>query len=133
MRDELTQVTDSLGGGNNANRSANLSDDGSKLYIGGQLVVNNDGGGIFQFLPVAEATEHFEELFATPHGLDFRHLAALCGASFERPRNAGELRACIREHLGNDLCLVEVRTERPANVDRHRELQRIVAAVVEAP
>src|SRR5947209_8061675 len=41
------------------------------------VVVNNDGGGIFNFLPVAQATPHFEELFATPHGLDFRHAADL--------------------------------------------------------
>jgi len=97
------------------------------------VVVNNDGGGIFQFLPIAEATEHFEELFATPHGLDFRHVADLCGASFERPRSASELRACVRKNLGSRLCLVEVRTARAANVERHRELQRIVAAALEMP
>ena len=95
------------------------------------VVVNNDGGGIFQFLPVAEATEHFEELFATPHGLDFSHVAGLCGATFQRPRTASDLRACIRKDLGNGLSIVEVRNGRAENVERHRELQRIVAAALE--
>ncbi|MFL5310049.1 MAG: 2-succinyl-5-enolpyruvyl-6-hydroxy-3-cyclohexene-1-carboxylic-acid synthase [Myxococcales bacterium] len=97
------------------------------------VVVNNDGGGIFNFLPIAEATEHFEELFATPHGLDLAHAAALCGAHLSRPRTAADLRACVRDGLGNGLQLVEVRSERSANVEKHRELQRIVAAALEAP
>jgi 2-succinyl-5-enolpyruvyl-6-hydroxy-3-cyclohexene-1-carboxylate synthase len=97
------------------------------------VVVNNDGGGIFNFLPVAQATEHFEELFGTPHGLDLAHAAALCGARHSRPRTVAELRACVREGLGNGLQMVEVRTERSANVEKHRELQRLVAAALEAP
>ena len=97
------------------------------------VVVNNDGGGIFNFLPVAQATDRFEELFATPHGVDLAHLAALCGAKLVRPRDAAELRAAIREGLGNALQLIEVRTDRAANVARHRELKRIVAAALEAP
>jgi 2-succinyl-5-enolpyruvyl-6-hydroxy-3-cyclohexene-1-carboxylate synthase len=94
------------------------------------VVVNNDGGGIFDFLPVARATERFEELFATPHGLDLAPLAAFCGARLARPRTAAELRASVREGLGNGLHIVEVRTERKANVERHRELQRLVAAAL---
>ena len=97
------------------------------------VVVNNDGGGIFQFLPIATATEHFEELFATPHGLEMGRIAELCGATFEQPRTAAELRECVRKNLGSGLSLVEVRTDRAANVERHRELHRIVAAALEAP
>jgi 2-succinyl-5-enolpyruvyl-6-hydroxy-3-cyclohexene-1-carboxylate synthase len=97
------------------------------------VVVNNDGGGIFNFLPVAQATEHFEGLFATPHGLDLSHAAALCGARLSRPRTAAELRACVHEGLGHGLQMVEVRTERSANVERHRELQRVVAGALEGP
>jgi 2-succinyl-5-enolpyruvyl-6-hydroxy-3-cyclohexene-1-carboxylate synthase len=97
------------------------------------VVVNNDGGGIFQFLPVAEATERFEELFATPHGADLSLLAAMCGAEFERPRTTSELRALVQDAMGKGLHLFEVRTDRVANVARHRELQRIVAAAVETP
>jgi hypothetical protein len=39
----------------------------------------------------------------------------------------------VREGLGNGLQMVEVRTERAANVERHRELQRLVAAALEGP
>jgi 2-succinyl-5-enolpyruvyl-6-hydroxy-3-cyclohexene-1-carboxylate synthase len=95
------------------------------------VVVNNDGGGIFDFLPVAQATSHFEELFATPHGLDLSNAAALCGARLHRPRDAAGLRAALRESVGSGLQIVEVRSERSANVARHQELQQIVAAAVE--
>src|SRR5207253_1856901 len=67
------------------------------------VVVNNDGGGIFNFLPVAELSDWFEPLFATPHGLDLSHLAAFCGATLQRPSSAAGLRACVREGLGSGL------------------------------
>ena len=106
---------------------------GGIFVLSGPHVLWGAGGGIFNFLPVAQATDRFEELFATPHGLDLSHLAALCSARLSRPRTASELRACIREALGNGLHIVEVRTERTANVEKHRELQRIVAAALEGP
>ena len=46
------------------------------------ILINNDGGGIFSFLPQAAYPEHFEDLFGTPHGLDFRPAAELYGASY---------------------------------------------------
>ncbi len=46
------------------------------------VLINNDGGGIFSFLPQAAHPEHFEALFGTPHGLDFRPAAELYGASY---------------------------------------------------
>ena len=49
---------------------------GLKLVI---VLLDNDGGGIFDFLPAAREGEDFVQHIATPHGLDFEHAAALYG------------------------------------------------------
>src|SRR5690606_36179020 len=50
------------------------------------VAVNNDGGGIFSFLPVAEAEGvPFEAVFGTPHGLGFEHAARMFGLPYARP------------------------------------------------
>ncbi|KKK86458.1 hypothetical protein LCGC14_2763040, partial [marine sediment metagenome] len=46
------------------------------------VLLHNDGGGIFSFLPQADDPEHFEELFGAPHGLDFRPAAEMYGLSY---------------------------------------------------
>lgn len=98
------------------------------------VVVNNDGGGIFSFLPIAGATEHFEPLFATPHGVELAHAAELYGARFHRPQDPGALRAVIQTGLKGGLHVIEVRTERADNVEVHRQLfTRLVDALGEAP
>ena len=53
------------------------------------VLLNNDGGGIFHFLPVAGETDAFEEHVATPHGLDFARAAALYGLRLPPAGHAG--------------------------------------------
>src|SRR5215469_3795203 len=48
------------------------------------VLINNDGGGIFSFLPQAAYPEHFEQLFGTPTGLDFRLAVQMFGGQFQR-------------------------------------------------
>jgi 2-succinyl-5-enolpyruvyl-6-hydroxy-3-cyclohexene-1-carboxylate synthase len=86
------------------------------------VVVNNDGGGIFHFLPVATRTSHFETLFGTPHGVDLAHVAGLAGAALHRPSSLADFGRTVTRCLEGGLHLVEVRTERGANVDAHRAL-----------
>ena len=50
------------------------------------VLVDNAGGGIFDFLPVASQTDAFEEHVATPTGLDAERVAALFGLTYERVR-----------------------------------------------
>ena len=96
------------------------------------LCVNNDGGGIFHFLPIARHPERFEELFATPHGLDLSGAAALCGAEFVRVEDARALRAAL-QRPAQGLRLIEARTDRAANVAQHRALQEAVQAALGDP
>jgi len=85
------------------------------------VLLNNDGGGIFHFLPVAGETDAFEEHVATPHGLDFAHAAALYGSDFERPRTVGELKAAVERSIAGDATtIIEVRTDRVENLALHR-------------
>jgi len=84
---------------------------------------NNDGGGIFEFLPVAGERDAFEQHIATPHGLDFEHAAALYGCDHERVATVGELRAGLDRAVGEGrTTILEVRTERGANLALHRAL-----------
>jgi 2-succinyl-5-enolpyruvyl-6-hydroxy-3-cyclohexene-1-carboxylate synthase len=94
------------------------------------IVLNNDGGGIFSFLPQAEQGEHFEELFGTPHGLDFRHTAALYGLDYRLTPTRDEFDEAVTRSLKSDgVSLIEVRTDRAENLALHR---KIWAAVAEA-
>ena len=87
------------------------------------VLVNNDGGGIFHFLPVAREGEDFEQHVATPHGLDFAQAAALFGARHVHVTDAAALRAELARSLGSGaVTIVEVRTDRDANVALHRRV-----------
>jgi 2-succinyl-5-enolpyruvyl-6-hydroxy-3-cyclohexene-1-carboxylate synthase len=96
------------------------------------VAVNNDGGGIFHFLPVAEYPEHFERYFGTPHGLAFEHAAELFGLGYARPGSLDDFVAAYEIALtAGAPVLIEVRSDRAQNVALHRELQAHIAAAVE--
>jgi 2-succinyl-5-enolpyruvyl-6-hydroxy-3-cyclohexene-1-carboxylate synthase len=78
------------------------------------VLVDNDGGGIFHMLPVREHEPHFTPLFATPHGLDFRHVAQLHGVPF-RDVTPAELSGALEGALGvAGTQILRVRTDRDA-------------------
>jgi 2-succinyl-5-enolpyruvyl-6-hydroxy-3-cyclohexene-1-carboxylate synthase len=95
------------------------------------VLVNNDGGGIFDFLPVAREGADFEQHVATPHGLDFAQAAALFGARHVLAADLDTLRAELRRAADPvGVTIVEVRTERAANVALHRRAWDAVAAAL---
>jgi 2-succinyl-5-enolpyruvyl-6-hydroxy-3-cyclohexene-1-carboxylate synthase len=103
---------------------------GIKLTI---VLLDNDGGGIFDFLAVSrtEPHEHYVEHVATPHGLDFAHAAQLYGCGFERAGDVEGFRGALERALGAErTTIVHVRTDRPANVALHREVWDAVAQSV---
>src|SRR5713226_5498985 len=87
------------------------------------VLINNDGGGIFSFLPQAAYPEHFEQLFGTPTGLDFRLAVQMYGGQFQRVEDWEQFRKAVYKGLSSDgLHVIEVPTERASNVKMHRQL-----------
>lgn len=80
------------------------------------VLVNNDGGGIFHFLPIRDFEPAFTRHFATPHGLDFAHAAALYGLPHERVRTRAHLASSLERAIARGGSgIVEVVTDRERN------------------
>jgi 2-succinyl-5-enolpyruvyl-6-hydroxy-3-cyclohexene-1-carboxylate synthase len=96
------------------------------------VVCDNDGGGIFSFLPQAELdADLFEPLFATPHGLDLAALAAAARLPCRVVEKAADLLPALEAALaGGGTELLLVGSDRAANLARHRALTEAVAAAV---
>jgi len=95
------------------------------------LVVHNDGGGIFHFLPQADFPAHFERHWGTPHGTDFVAIAEAFGVDAARVERRADLAAAVAA-VPSGPRLLEVRTQRAANLELHRRLRRAVEEALAA-
>ena len=87
------------------------------------VLLHNDGGGIFEFLPIAGERDVFEEHVATPHGLDFAHAAALYGGGHTHADSLGSFREQLDAALTDGgTSIIEVRSDRAANLALHRRM-----------
>ncbi|RWZ54856.1 2-succinyl-5-enolpyruvyl-6-hydroxy-3-cyclohexene-1-carboxylic-acid synthase [Halobacillus fulvus] len=85
------------------------------------VVINNDGGGIFSYLPQADQTSHFEELFGTPLGLDFSHAVEMYGGSHKRVGTWEEYKNALKEsYQQHRFSVIEVMTNRTDHVPFHK-------------
>ncbi len=108
-----------------------LSPDADRLDVT-FVVVDNDGGGIFHFLPQARFTDSFERVFGTPHGRDLERFAAFHELGYRYVEAPGELPGAVASAIGaGGLQLVHVRTDRHANVEVQRGLTAAVAAALD--
>lgn len=97
------------------------------------IAINNSGGGIFSFLPIARHTDVFEQYFGTPQQFDIAHAAAFAGISYSCPSGADEFSTAYTTAVQQQRStLIEVRTERDGNLAQHRELQALLAADIDA-
>jgi len=91
------------------------------------VVVNNNGGGIFSFLPQANDDENFERLFGTPHNMDFGDLCGVYGLGHSSVEANGDLGpALAAARLSGGIQVIEVRTVRAENVNIHRKIWDLV-------
>ena len=93
------------------------------------VVVDNDGGGIFSFLPQATMLppERFEQLFGTPHDVDLTTLCVAHGLMTIEPAGAAEVGPAITASVdAGGARVVRIRTNRAANVAVHDEINAAV-------
>jgi 2-succinyl-5-enolpyruvyl-6-hydroxy-3-cyclohexene-1-carboxylate synthase len=95
------------------------------------VVVDNDGGGIFSFLPQADLPDHFEDVFGTPQGVDLAALCAVHDIPVTHVTAAHEVGPAVTDAIAaGGVRVVLVRTERASNVTRHREVWAAVSAAL---
>lgn len=96
------------------------------------IIVNNQGGGIFSFLPIAEHGDVFEPCFTNPHSWRFEHAAAQFNLDYIRVENKEAFEASLRAALERRTSLVlEVAVGRDGNVRAHRRCYADVARDVD--
>jgi 2-succinyl-5-enolpyruvyl-6-hydroxy-3-cyclohexene-1-carboxylate synthase len=92
------------------------------------VIINNDGGGIFSFLPIHDHSKHFETHFGTPHGMNFRSHAEGFGLSYMQPETPHDLAAAYACTLdAHDSAIIEIQTDRIENLAHHRALTARIA------
>lgn len=85
------------------------------------VVCDNNGGGIFNFLPQAEHQDVFEEIFATPLGLDLSQVARLYGLVYSPVTDRSGLEPAIADAIAAPTpTMVVVRFKREDSVNGHR-------------
>lgn len=96
------------------------------------VVVNNDGGGLFHFLPIREHEEVFDPYFTTPHGRTFEDAAATFDLPHHRPETPPAFREVYQEACQSGAsALIEVQMDREGNRQVHEALEREVIEAIE--
>ncbi len=119
-----TIVTGDLGLLHDVGGLAALRDSSTPVRI---VVINNDGGGIFGFLPQAESlpSEEFEALLGTPQGVDLAAAAKLFGLPHHSVRALDQLPGALAAGSG----LIEVKVDRQQAIPLRRRLSEAVSRV----
>jgi len=87
------------------------------------VVLNNNGGGIFSFLPIAQFRDVFEPYFGTPHNLTFEGAARMFEVNYDHPTTGKTFAEAYEQALRNQRAsLIEVTTTREENHQLHLSL-----------
>ena len=84
------------------------------------ILHNNDGGGIFQYLP-QKGTDDFDYLFNTPQGIDYSGLATMYGLDYVKVTTNAELERAMQQYIGAEgIHLIEVPTSKEGSRELHK-------------
>lgn len=84
------------------------------------ILHNNDGGGIFQYLP-QKGTDDFDYLFNTPQGIDYSGLAIMYGLDYVKVTTNAELDSAMKQYIGTEgVHIIEVPTSKEISRELHK-------------
>ena len=128
---DVTLYTGDLSLLHDLNSLALLGGLGQKVII---VLINNRGGGIFSYLPIAKYSDVFEPYFNAPHEIDFEPIVRAFGLEYYRPDGPGAFRDAYREAQRPARgSLIEVRADPDEEKKSRAELQaKIIAALQQA-
>lgn len=89
------------------------------------ILHNNDGGGIFEYLP-QKGTKHFDYLFSTSQGLDYSGAAKLYGCSYIKISSPDELSSVLAK-IGREsgVHIIEIPTNREYSRELHKKYTKV--------
>ena len=91
------------------------------------ILINNNGGGIFENLPVAKFNPPFENYFVTPQKVSFKKLAAAYGIEYVNVKTLNELRGIISVLPSSGIRILEIKTNRKKDVRYLNDLNYLIA------
>jgi 2-succinyl-5-enolpyruvyl-6-hydroxy-3-cyclohexene-1-carboxylate synthase len=98
------------------------------------LLINNQGGGIFEMLPIAAFDPPFETYFATPQSVDIPVLCAAYGVDHERIQTWEQLETRLNPLPESGIRVLEVGTDRKADAQwRQNNLGKFAANIALHP
>ncbi len=123
LQSPVTAILGDLSSLHDLNSFALLQHNSQPIIV---VIINNDGGGIFSFLPIAKSTDLFDTYFGTPHGLTFDRAAAIFELDYYHPHSREEFIHDYQQALSkNHSAIIEVTTDRSENLKLHQNLVRL--------
>lgn len=89
------------------------------------ILHNNDGGGIFEYLP-QKGTKYFDYLFSTSQGLDYSGAAKLYGCGYTKISSPDELVSVLAKvSKESGVHIIEIPTDREYSRQLHRKYTKV--------
>ena len=96
------------------------------------IILNNRGGGIFSFLPIAEQTEVFEKYFGTPHDLSLKDAASLFNIDYYHPLSNIEFAQNYKSAIEKQKsAIIEISVDRNENIILHKNIFKKILELLE--
>lgn len=95
------------------------------------IIINNNGGGIFSFLPIAGQKKLFEKYFAAPHDFTFKQSADMFGLTYHNPDTVDDFIAVyIKAQKLNHPAIIEITSDRNLNSELHQNIKQQIISVL---